>query len=164
MNSTRISQAWLKVAESLSVFPTHTLTLLFSKTLGGHNSYFGGHWYLFSGLLVKTPLGFKTRVDSLVKVYVLHLPKIYLRCNTCWPLGGQCGSQADLFHIPVNKHWWGSKLRPIMPQTNTLLTELCWFGSHSWLFGINGYNSWLRINGLWVSNTGISVFGKKGLV
>ena len=111
------------------------LTLVFLKKLGGHNSYFGVHWYPYFGLLV-TSLGFKTRVDSLVEVYVLHLPEIYLWCDTCWPLGGQHGSQADLFHIPVSKHWWGSKLRPIMLQTNALLTELCWFGSHSWLFGI----------------------------
>ena len=42
----------------------------------------------------------------------LHLavfPEIHLWCNICWPLGGQHGHWAILFHIPVSRHWWGWK-------------------------------------------------------
>ena len=45
------------------------------------------------------------------------------------PLGSQHGSWTDLFHIPVSRHWWSSKGRPIGPQT-----ELCWLGSDSETF------------------------------
>ena len=50
--------------------------------------------------------------------------EIDLRCNTCQPLGGQHGSWANLFHIPVTRYWWDSNTRPITPQANTLLTWL----------------------------------------
>ena len=53
------------------------------------------------------------------------LPDIHLWCNTCWPIDSQHGRWNDLFHIPVTSHWWGSKLGPIMPQANTLLTAIC---------------------------------------
>ena len=42
----------------------------------------------------------------------------------------QHGSWADLFHIPVTRHWWGSNRRPIMPLANALPTELCRLGWH----------------------------------
>ena len=43
-------------------------------------------------------------------------------------LAASNGSWANLFHIPVSRHWWGSKLRPIVPQINALPTELCRIG------------------------------------
>ena len=41
------------------------------------------------------------------------------------PFVSQYGSRADLFHIPARRHWYGSKLGPIMLQTKALPTELC---------------------------------------
>ena len=48
--------------------------------------------------------------------------------DLCWPLGGQHGSWTDLFHIPATRHWWGSKVRSIVPRGKTLPTELCPLG------------------------------------
>ena len=74
------------------------------------------------------PLGFKTRVGSLIyawhKCMCYTFSKIHLWCNTSSPLGSQHGSQAIVFH---GGHWLGLKLGSIMLQTNTLLTELSRF-------------------------------------
>ena len=43
-------------------------------------------------------------------------PEIHLWCNTCQPFGSQYGSQAILFHVPVSRYWWGSKLGSIVPS------------------------------------------------
>ena len=65
-----------------------------------------------AGHQVTSPLGFKDRVSSLIYVwqrgmcYMFH--EIHLWCDTCWCIGGQHGSWADLFHIPETRHWWGS--------------------------------------------------------
>ena len=57
----------------------------------------------------------------LVKAYMCYIfPEIYFSWDTCQPLGGQ----ADLFYILASRHWWGSKLVPIMPQTNAPPSEL----------------------------------------
>ena len=69
-------------------------------------------------LLVMSPLGFKARVGSLIRTwwgctYYTFL-EIHLLCITCWPLGSQHGSWAILYHVPVSRHWWGSKPGPIM--------------------------------------------------
>ena len=74
------------------LFSCIRLLLLFVLIFGGHMSFLCGHWYPCFGLLVKT-LGFKARVGSLTRTW----------CDTCWPLGGQHGSQAVLFHIPVSR-------------------------------------------------------------
>ena len=80
------------------------------------------------GLLVMSPLGFKARVGSLIctwqRCICYTFPEIHLWCDTFQPLGNQHGSQADLFHIPVTRHWWGSNRRPIAKQVNALPTEL----------------------------------------
>ena len=99
-------------------------------------SFLWGHWYPCF-VFVVTSLGFKARVSSLICALQRHLcytfPEIHLWCHTSWPLGGQHGSQAVLFYIPSSRYWWGSKLGPIMPQTDTLPTELCRLG---WCFNI----------------------------
>ena len=107
--------------------------------LGGNKSFLWGHWCPCFGLLVTSPCGFKARVDSLIctwqRLTCDMFPEIHLWCNTCWPLVSQHGCSADLFHIPVIRHWWGSKLGSIMllltvwDQTDALPTELCWLGS-----------------------------------
>ena len=71
----------------------------------------------FFGLLVMSPLGFKAKVGSLIHIwcrcmcYIFN--EIHLWCDTCHH-GGQYGSQAVLFHIPVSRHWWGSKPESIV--------------------------------------------------
>ena len=66
-------------------------------------------------------------VGSLIYVWQRHMcytfPEIHLWCDTCQHLGGQHGSRVNLFYMPVSRHWWGPKLRPIVPQMNALLTE-----------------------------------------
>ena len=91
----------------------------------------------FFGLLVMSPLGFKAKVGSLIHIwcrcmcYIFN--EIHLWCDTCHH-GGQYGSQAVLFHIPVSRHWWGSKPESIVSplphchQADALLTELSWLG------------------------------------
>ena len=71
------------------------------------------HWYTYFGLL-----GFKARVGSLIRIWQRCMcnmfPEIHLWCNTCQSVGGQHGSWAILFHIPVSRHWWGLKLGSIV--------------------------------------------------
>ena len=94
-----------------------------------------------------SPLGFKARVRSPIHTWQRHIymwctfHEIHLWCYTRWPLDGQHGSWVILFHVPVSNHWWGSKLRPIMPpltvwdqadfvsEENSLhcaITSFCW--------------------------------------
>ena len=69
------------------------------KCFRGHESFLWGHCYPCFGLLVMSPVG------SLIRTLQRHIcytfPEIYLWCDTCQPLDGQHGCQADLFHIPV---------------------------------------------------------------
>ena len=44
--------------------------LHFFKIFGGHMIW--GHWYPCFGLLVKSPLGFKARVGSLINIWIVH--------------------------------------------------------------------------------------------
>ena len=80
-----------------------------------------------------SPLGLKARVGSLIctwqRCMCYTFPKIHLRCNTSQPLGGQHGSQANLFHVPVSRYWWDSKLGPVVLHTKALPTELCQLGT-----------------------------------
>ena len=65
------------------------------------SSFLWGHWYPCFGLLVTSPLGFKARVDPSHACFVTcvqWIPEIHLWCNTCWPLGGQHGSQSRSLH------------------------------------------------------------------
>ena len=52
---------------------------------------------------------------------LLHLSEIQLWCHNCQPLGNQHDSRANLFHVPMSRHLWGLKPRPISPQTMTIL-------------------------------------------
>ena len=79
------------------------------------------------------PLSVKARVGSLICTWwrrgmCCMLLDMHLWCDTCQPLDGQHGSLADLFHILVNKHWWGSKLGHIMVaghcETRQMLYQL----------------------------------------
>ena len=95
-------------------------------------SFLWDPWYPCFGFLVTYPLGIKTRGGSLIHAlqrwYMLHIPwdlPLVWR-DTCQPLGSQHGSWADLFHVPVSMHWWGSKSGPIVPQMNVILTEPVW--------------------------------------
>ena len=60
--------------------------------------------------------------------------RFYLQCDTCWPLGGQHGSQVILFYVPASRHWWGSKLGLIIlpltvwDQADAVPTDLCCLG------------------------------------
>ena len=96
------------------------------------NFFLWDHWYSCFGLLVISPPGFKAREDSLIHTWERHtcytIPKIHLWCNTCWPLCSQYGSWANFLHVLASRHWWDSKLGPIMQQMNALPTELCWLG------------------------------------
>ena len=100
------------------------------------------HWYICFGLLVMSPLGFNTRLGSLICTWWRHtcymFPEIYLWHNTCWPLGSQLGSQAIHFHILASRHWWGSKLGPSMLQKNALPTKLwCLWKFKGLIFYVN---------------------------
>ena len=73
--------------------------------LGGHMSSLWDHWYPCFGLLVTSPLGFKTRVGSPIRTWQRHtwcrLPEIRLWCNTCRPLGGQHDSRSPSPHYII---------------------------------------------------------------
>ena len=93
-------------------------------------------------LLMTSPLGSKARVGSLIHTWLRYtfytFPEIHLWCDTCRPLGGQCGSQDVLFHVPVRRHWWSSKLGSIMPPTRQRFYRLSYSGSATskWTFSI----------------------------
>ena len=57
-----------------------------------------GHWNPCFGLLVTSPLGFKTRVGNLVCAWwrCYTLPEIHLWCKICWFLSGLHGSWAAI--------------------------------------------------------------------
>ena len=101
----------------LQIFSMNIGQIFFSKIFGGHESFLWGHWYPCFGLLVMSPLGFKARVGSLICTWwrCTCFPEIHLWFDTCQPLGGQHGSQADFFHIPATRHWWAFNGRPIAP-------------------------------------------------
>ena len=86
----------------------------------------------YGPFLVTSPLGFKARVGSIICTWQMHtcntFHEIDLWCDTCQALGGQHANQGDLFHIPVSRHWWGSKLGSLMAQTNALLIKLYLLG------------------------------------
>ena len=46
---------------------------------------------------------------------VYMFPEIHFWYNTSWPLGGQHGSWAILFYVPVSRHWWVFKQGSIIP-------------------------------------------------
>ena len=110
---------------------THNAKLIsnFNKTLNCFSKIFGGksvlwgHWYQCFVLLVTSPLGFKSKVGSFICTWQRHVykmfPEIHLWYYTYRPVGSQHGSRADLFHMPGNRHWWGSKPASIMPQVKT---------------------------------------------
>ena len=109
-----------------------------------NQSFLWVHWFPCFRLLVMSPLGFKARVGSLICTWQRHMwhmfPEIYLWYDTCWPLGGQHGSQAIFIHILLSRHWWGLRLWSIMllpyvwNETDALLTEPCQLG---WLINVN---------------------------
>ena len=89
-------------------------------------------------------------------IHVVHSPRFTLWCNTCWPLG-------ILFYIPVNRHWWISKLGSIMPlltvwdqadrhstdwvmQARHLTTFLCLCQKNKWwkILGLCHIEQWLK--------------------
>ena len=81
----------------------------FKKKKIWRTSFLWGYWYPFLALLVT----FQARVGSLIRTWqscmCYMFPEIYLWCNTYWPVGSEHGSEAILFHVPLTKHWWGSK-------------------------------------------------------
>ena len=77
----------------------------FWKNVGGHKSFFMGPVLDFWWCLL--------RVSKQRHIYHTF-PEIHLWCNTYWPPGDQHGSQAIFFHLPVNRHCWGSKLGSIV--------------------------------------------------
>ena len=96
---TRRSCSWSFLQLSCICF--NVATRIFLKIFGGHESFLWGHWYPCFGLLVTSPLGFKARVDPLLVCFlacVQWIPEIHLWCDTCWPLGGQHGSQLHSLH------------------------------------------------------------------
>ena len=98
---------------------------VFFLIFGGHNSFLWDHWYPCFGLLVRSPR-FQSQSGQpylcLVESYVLHAP---WDSSLVLPICGQHDNQADLFHIPASRHWWGLKPVPIVPKMNSLPTELC---------------------------------------
>ena len=60
------------------------------KFLGGHMSFFWGHWYPCFGFLVTSPLGFKARVGCpihIAEVNVMYIPRdppLGLHLPTSW--------------------------------------------------------------------------------
>ena len=72
----------------------------FLKNFGGHESFLWGHWYpildFWWCLLWVSKQEWVLHYLSLVEVYMLcyTFPEIRLWCDTCWPVGGQHGSQA----------------------------------------------------------------------
>ena len=68
--------------------------LFFIQIFWGHKSFSWSHGYPCFGLLVMSPLGFKSRV--------LCDPQIHLWCNACIPFRGQHDSQAFSIHILVD--------------------------------------------------------------
>ena len=86
---------------------------------------------------IMSSLGFKTRVGSFICTWWRHtcymFLEIHLWCDTCQPLRGQYGSQADLFQVPVSRNWWGLKLGPIMLQRKNGLSTRDFF-NHPILF------------------------------
>ena len=89
-----------------------------------------GHWYPCFGLLVTSPLGFKAIVGSLIHTWQRHtcytFSETHLWCDTYWPPDSQHGSWAVLFHIPVNRHWWGWKLGsmvPLLPHSDAVTRQ-----------------------------------------
>ena len=86
-----------------------SIKINFLKKKFWRTSFLWGYWYPFLALLVT----FQARVGSLIRTWqrcmCYMFPEIYLWCNTYWPLGSEPGSEAILFHVPLTKHWWGSK-------------------------------------------------------
>ena len=115
--------------DSILIENNTVVQLLFLKKIWRTWVLFVGSLIPCFGLLVMSPLGFKARVGSLIRTWQRHacymFPEIHIWCDTCWPLSVQHGSQANLFHIPATRHWWGSNGRVITPQANALPTELC---------------------------------------
>ena len=72
-------------------------------------------------------------------------PEIHLCGETCRPLCSQYGSQANLFHRPVTKHWWGSNRRPIAPFKITLHRNL----HHLFYLSLSIFSSLTVVIRLW---------------
>ena len=54
--------------------------------------------------------------SHLVEAYTCYIfTESHLWCDTYQPLGGQHGSHASLFYVPVKRQWWGLKPGSIMP-------------------------------------------------
>ena len=76
------------------------------------------------GLLVMSPLVFKARVGYLICTWQRCTYKMFHEihhwCDTCWPHGGQHGSQAVLFHLPVGMHCGAWKWNLLCPHCLTV--------------------------------------------
>ena len=91
---------------------------------GGHESFLWGHWYPCFGLLVISAPYFKTRVDPSLTCFVAcvqWIPRIYLWCDTCWPLGSQHGSQ----------DFWSIYLQIMCPQAFWRFEPTTYWACHS---------------------------------
>ena len=75
----------------------------FSKTfLEDISPFYGATDINVFELLMTSALGFKVRVDASFACFVVcvhWILQIHLWCNTCWPLGGQHGTQAFSIHV-----------------------------------------------------------------
>ena len=73
-----------------------------------------------------SPLGFKARVDPSLVCFIAcmqWIPDIHLWCDTCWPLGGQHGSQSrSLMHV-AEVGCWDSIRRPPAQWAVVLSTQ-----------------------------------------
>ena len=63
----------------IKIFQFRWLLLFYSNCFGGHKSFLLGHWYPCFIVLVKSPLGFKARADSLIRAWWRHMHY----CVTC---------------------------------------------------------------------------------
>ena len=158
----KFSSAMIFVTWSVSFFCYLSFLL---NNFGGHKSFLWGHWY--------TPvLVFWWRLLWVSKpewaalfilgggMHVTHFPKIHLWCDFCWPLE----SQAILFHVPVSRHWWGSKLGsivlPLWSRHSTDLSIPAWpFKFCDFVLQLNSdifcRRVILRFPFFWVSGTAI---------
>ena len=107
-----------------------SMSYTFFVNFGGHKSFLWDHWFPCFELLMMSALGFKTRVGSHIHTWqrcTVHISRDWFTCGVTpaasWWLAWQPSHSFPL--IPVSMYWWGSNPGLIMPQMNTLPTELC---------------------------------------